>query len=69
MSEKASDDGRDAVTREAEEQSAATLETIGKHLQFRLAGIVTQPLPEKMAVLLGELKQGATGTAIGTRPR
>ena len=38
-------------------ESRSTLEKIGKHLQFKLAKIVTEPLPEKIASLLNQINQ------------
>ena len=47
-------------TRESQEESRATLEKIGKHLQFKFAKIVTEPLPAEIHNLLNELTQKHT---------
>lgn len=57
MPEEMSDDYEDAVARESQEESLASLEKIGKHLQLKLAKIVGEPLPDEFHNLLNELKQ------------
>ncbi|MBG0800454.1 hypothetical protein IYW40_02925 [Methylocystis sp. H4A] len=51
------DDWRSAVAREAERQSAAAFEKIGKRLRAERAKIDEEPLPDKMSALLTELQR------------
>lgn len=56
MPDKRLDRWRNAAGCEAGQQSAVA-KAIGKHLKSKFAGVVSEPLPEKMADLLDELKQ------------
>ena len=46
-----------SVAREFPDASPATLEKIGKQLQFKLAKIVCEPLPADLQKLLSELEK------------
>jgi hypothetical protein len=56
MPDKRLDRWRNAGASEAAQRSAVA-KAIGKHLKFKFAGVATEPLPEKMAGLLDELKR------------
>ncbi len=56
MPDKAPDGWRSESAREFEAQPAAT-ETIAVCLRFKLAKIISEPLPEKMTGLLNELQR------------
>ncbi|MCQ4188576.1 hypothetical protein [Methylocystis suflitae] len=48
---------RTVIPREAEDRFAVASESIGEHLRVKLAGVVGQPLPQKMTALLAELRR------------
>jgi hypothetical protein len=50
------DDWRVAVARQVEGEAIATLEKIGRQLQFKLAKIVAEPLPAEQQGLLSALE-------------
>ena len=43
--------------REAEARFTVASKSIGEHLRIKLAGVVGQPLPQKMTALLAELQR------------
>lgn len=55
MPDKALDRWRNAA-RETEQRSAVA-KVIGLHLQVTFAGVVREPLPERMSALLSELSE------------
>jgi len=56
MPDKRLDRWRNAGASEAAQRSAVA-KAIGKYLKFKFAGVASEPLPEKMAGLLDELKR------------
>ncbi|MBI1980494.1 MAG: hypothetical protein HYS63_02820 [Methylocystis sp.] len=57
MPDKASDSWRSVVARDSERQFAFALERIGERLRCRHDNIIHEPLPERMAALLDELRR------------
>lgn len=57
MPDKASDRWPNAVARDSEQQFAFALERIDEWLRFRHDNIIYEPLPQRMAALLGELRR------------
>jgi hypothetical protein len=57
MKELKTDDWSSAFSRELQRPPAATLEKIGKQLEFKFAKIVTEPLPTELQDLLIELEE------------
>lgn len=56
MAKQAPDRWRYAVARESEQRSAVA-GAIGEYLQYQFAGIVIEPLPERMTALVDELRR------------
>lgn len=48
---------RTVIPREAEARFTVASESIGEHLRVKLAGVVGEPLPQKMTTLLAELRR------------
>jgi hypothetical protein len=57
MKELKPDDWSSAFSRERQGLPAATLEKIGKQLEFKFTKIVTEPLPAELQDLLIELEE------------
>ena len=50
---------RTVIPREAEARFTVASKSIGEHLRVKLAGVVGEPLPQKMTALLAELQRRA----------
>lgn len=48
---------RTVIPREAEERFTVGSASIGEHLRVKLAGVVGESLPQKMTMLLAELRR------------
>jgi hypothetical protein len=57
MADTKPDEWRVAVARELDGEARAALEKIGQQLQFKLAKIVSEPLPPRLQYLVSELEQ------------